>query len=164
TVITNLTSDSRIKPGEKVLTSGGDMVFPRGLPVGVIESVAEDPVHQPYMQIVVKTTADLARLEEVLVVTGTQPQMTDAEKSDSDAAEALAAATNKRAADDVADRLPSIAPDADNGADAAQNTRGAVPGVPNSGMPKTETPLKPDKFSPGAAPPAEDMTPGAERQ
>ena len=46
--INNLTADSRIKPGEHVITSGGDGVFPRGLPVGVIESIAPDPEHQPY--------------------------------------------------------------------------------------------------------------------
>jgi rod shape-determining protein MreC len=45
--INNLTADSRIKPGEHVITSGGDGVFPRGLPVGVIESIAPDPEHQP---------------------------------------------------------------------------------------------------------------------
>ena len=37
--INNLTPDQRIKPGEHVVTSGGDQVFPRGLPVGTIESI-----------------------------------------------------------------------------------------------------------------------------
>ena len=41
--IQNLTEDSRIQSGEKVLTSGGDQVFPRGLPIGTIESIAPDP-------------------------------------------------------------------------------------------------------------------------
>ena len=31
-----LMADQRIKPGEKVLTAGGDLIFPRGLPVGVV--------------------------------------------------------------------------------------------------------------------------------
>src|ERR1700712_1318791 len=70
--INNLTADSRIKAGEHVITSGGDGVFPRGLPVGVIESIAPDPEHQPYTTITIKPAADLARLEEVLIVTGTQ--------------------------------------------------------------------------------------------
>ncbi|MBS1821426.1 MAG: rod shape-determining protein MreC, partial [Acidobacteria bacterium] len=47
-VINNLTPDARIKPGEQVLTSGGDQIYPRGLPVGTIESIAPDPDHQPY--------------------------------------------------------------------------------------------------------------------
>ncbi len=46
-MINNLTPDSRVKPGEQVLTSGGDQVYPRGLPVGTIESIAPDPEHQP---------------------------------------------------------------------------------------------------------------------
>ncbi|MEO6911268.1 MAG: rod shape-determining protein MreC, partial [Edaphobacter sp.] len=55
--ITNLTADSRIKPGETVLTSGGDQIFPRGLPVGTIESIAPDPDHQPYTAIRIKPAA-----------------------------------------------------------------------------------------------------------
>jgi rod shape-determining protein MreC len=158
TVITNLTSDSRIKPGEKVLTSGGDMVFPRGLPVGVVESIGPDPAHQPYTQIVVKPTADLQRLEEVLIVTGMQQQMTVSEQQDADAADAVAA-ENKRAADEVAEKLPSIQDDSKD-ADADENSRGGVQGVPNSGLPKTEQALRPDKYSPGAEPPADELKPG----
>ena len=69
--IDNLTADSRIKVGEQVVTSGGDLVFPRGLPVGTIESIVPDPQHQPYTAITIKPAANLARLEEVLVITGT---------------------------------------------------------------------------------------------
>jgi rod shape-determining protein MreC len=57
--IDNLTSDSRIKPGEHVLTSGGDQVYPRGLPVGTIENIAPDPDHQPYTAITVRPAVDL---------------------------------------------------------------------------------------------------------
>jgi rod shape-determining protein MreC len=32
--IVGILADDRIKPGEKVLTAGGDLVYPRGLPVG----------------------------------------------------------------------------------------------------------------------------------
>lgn len=35
--IVGLMADSRITPGERVLTAGGDDIFPRGLPVGVVE-------------------------------------------------------------------------------------------------------------------------------
>src|ERR1700734_437841 len=57
--IDNLTADSRIKVGELVVTSGGDLVFPRGLPVGTIESIEPDPLHQPYTAIRIKTAANL---------------------------------------------------------------------------------------------------------
>ncbi len=32
-------ADQRIQAGENVLTAGGDLIFPRGLPVGVVEKV-----------------------------------------------------------------------------------------------------------------------------
>ena len=54
--------------GETVLTSGGDQVYPRGLPVGVIESITPDPDHQPYTAIVVRPAVNLNRVEEVLVI------------------------------------------------------------------------------------------------
>ena len=41
--IVGILADERIKPGEKVLTAGGDLVYPRGLPVGVVEKVVRDP-------------------------------------------------------------------------------------------------------------------------
>ena len=82
--IDNLTADSRIKVGEPVVTSGGDLVFPRGLPVGVIESIAPDPLHQPYTAIRIKPAANLNRLEEVLVITGTSATLPPAAAQDAD--------------------------------------------------------------------------------
>ncbi len=73
--IGNLTQDSRIKPGEAVLTSGGDQIFPRGLKVGTIESIEPDPDHQPYTRIRIKPAANLTQLEEVLIITGTQSDL-----------------------------------------------------------------------------------------
>jgi rod shape-determining protein MreC len=164
--IDNLTADSRIKPGEKVLTSGGDMVFPRGLPVGEIVSIAPDPQHQPYTNIRIRPWANLSRLEEVLVITGTNSTLPPAAASDAATAEATAATTeeaNKRAADMVAERLPSLHPDQPAaGTDPSADTQyGGVAGVPNSGMPHAKAASHPDKYSPGAAPPATDLQPGA---
>src|ERR1700761_962932 len=96
--INNLMADSRIKPGEKVITSGGDQVFPRGLPIGVIESIAPDPQHQPYTAIVVHPAANLLRLEEVLIITGTATTMPAAAQQDAAIADATSE-ENKRAAD-----------------------------------------------------------------
>jgi rod shape-determining protein MreC len=185
--INNLTADSRIKPGEQVVTSGGDLVFPRGLPVGVIESIAPDPLHQPYMAIVIKPAANLARLEEVLVITGTSSDLPPAAQQDATAAEATAEA-NQKAADEIAEKLPSLhtdapvtamgpdgkpiaAPvtgaagtvDADGkpvGSDDAESQVGIVPGIPNSGLPKPKPVVHPDRFTPGTTPPAEDLRPG----
>jgi len=169
--INNLTADSRIKPGEQVVTSGGDMVFPRGVPVGVVESIAPDPKHQPYTAIVIKPVVSLERLEEVLVITGTSSSLTPAAQQDAAAAEGIAAANaeaSKRAADMIAEKLPSLHEDTSTAfgtdkpaAAADEDTVGGVAGVPNSGLPKVKPVVHPDKYSPGATPPAGELRPGA---
>jgi len=175
--INNLTADSRIQPGEHIVTSGGDQVFPRGLPVGVIQSIAPDPQHQPYTAIIVQPFANLARLEEVLIITGLSETLTAQAKDDAAQASATAATDDaRRAADVLAQRLPGLdkpapanpatpagtanpggtppAPDP-NAAD-----RGGQPGIPNSGLPRTQPARHPDRYSPGSTPPATDLKPG----
>lgn len=149
--INNLTADSRIKPGEKVLTSGGDQIFPRGLPVGTIESIAPDPDHQPYTAITVKPAVNLSRVEEVLIITGTQPDLPAGAQQD------LSAAAAQHAADISAERLPGIhdpQPAAAPGADA--KTPPPAPALPTP-LPS----IRPDRFTSGTIPPAAQMTPGA---
>jgi rod shape-determining protein MreC len=169
--IDNLTADSRIKVGELVVTSGGDLVFPRGLPVGTIESIAPDPLHQPYTAIVIKTAANLNRLEEVLVITGTSAALPPTAAQDAEQAEATQEA-NQRAADLIAEKLPSLHPDGDaapaavgaNGApvsDDPESQVGGAVGYINSGLPRPKPAVHPDKFTPGTVPPATDLTPGA---
>lgn len=160
--INNLTPDSRIKAGETVLTSGGDGVFPRGLPVGTIESIAVDPVHQPYTLITLHSAVDLNQLDEVLVVTGTAAAdaLAQAQEQQDLAADPLA-----HAADVSAERLPSLHDDKAQAAPAD----GTDPGTPppdNSTqlVPKPKPVLHPDRYSPGAAPPASDLKPGAPKQ
>ena len=161
-VINNLTSDDRIKPGEHVITSGGDQVFPRGLPVGVIASIAPDVQHPPYTVITIKPAANLRQLEEVLVITGTETSLPASAQADAGQAE-VTAESNKRAADLVAERLPSIhdgtAQPPPGAAAAAADT--AVSNGSNLAVPKVQPPLHEDRYSQGATPPAADLTPGA---
>jgi rod shape-determining protein MreC len=157
--IGNLTADSRIKPGETVLTSGGDQVYPRGLPVGTVESIAPDPDHQPYTAIRIKPAVDLDRVEEVLVITGTQSELPALAQQDLQAAEA------EHAADISAEKLPSIHDDEppDQSAAAAAANGAAAPAPPATPVvPKPVPTLHPDRYTPGSAPPASDMTPGAQ--
>jgi len=161
--IGNLTQDSRIKPGEKVLTSGGDQIFPRGLDVGTVISIAPDPDHQPYTRIRIKSAANLAQLDEVLVITGTQPDLPAVAQQDLAVGEATALQT-KRAAELAAERLPSVNTNPD-GTPLAPATAPGQPADPNA--PVTATVPHPlptihaDRFTPGAAPPATSLTPGA---
>ena len=72
--VVGILADERIKPGERVLTAGGDLIFPRGLPVGVVEKVMRDPDRDSFIVILVKPAAHLERLDEVLVITSTEPR------------------------------------------------------------------------------------------
>ena len=175
-LINNLTPDSRIKPGEQVLSSGGDQVYPRGLPVGTIESIAPDPDHQPYTLIKLRAAANLNQLEEVLIITGTQSTLPVPAQHDlavgAATAEAQAAAAKqladqqaaeaaaRSAAQIVADRLPSLHdPDHLDTADAAPATPGAA--TPGGVVPKPLPTIRPDRYTPGTTPPAADLKPGA---
>jgi rod shape-determining protein MreC len=154
--IRNLTADSRIKPGEQVLTSGGDQVYPRGLPVGTVISIAPDPDRQLYTDILIKPAVNLDRVEEVLVITGTQPDLP------SDAQQDLAAAEAQHAADVSAEKLPSIHDDEPPGTPTAPATTPGQPETPPPAVVPHPVPaLHPDRYSTGSSPPASDMKPGA---
>lgn len=153
--IGNLTEDSRIKPGEPVVTSGGDQVYPRGLPVGTVQSIAPDPDRQPYTDIVIKPAVDLNRVEEVLVITSLQSNLP------ADAQQDLAAAQAQHAADISAERLPGIHDD-----DSAANGKVAAPPVAPGALPVLPIPhpapaLHTDRYTTGATPPAVNLSPGA---
>ena len=176
--ISNLTPDDRIKPGETVLTSGGDQIYPRGLPVGTIESIAPDPDHQPYTLITLRPAAKLNQLEEVLVITGTEPVLPPQAQKDlaagaataqaqaaakAEADEAAAEAAARSAAQIVADRLPSMHdpehPDTNTDAPLKPGETPApkpVVGVVPHPLPT----LHPDRYTQGSTPPAADLTPG----
>ena len=76
-VLERVMSDEKVDPGDKVLSSGGDQIFPKGLPVGTVMKVS--PGREMFLKIEVKPSADLSRLEEVLVVTEKQEQNAVAE-------------------------------------------------------------------------------------
>ena len=176
--ITNLTADSRIKPGETVLTSGGDQIFPRGLPVGTIESIAPDPDHQPYTAIRIKPAANLSQLEEVLVITGTKPTLPAAAQKDlavgvstaeakaaaeaaakakaAADAEAAAEASARSAAEVLADRLPSL-----HDPNAPPTPAANPQALPSTVVPRPLPAIHPDRYSPGDTPPASSLVPGA---
>jgi len=63
-------NDDEVAVGSRVVTSGMDRIFPKDLPVGVITQVK--PGGQ-YKQIRVKPSANLEKLEEVIVLLTTDP-------------------------------------------------------------------------------------------
>jgi len=113
-MVVGILADDRIKPGEKVLTAGGDLVFPRGLPVGEVEKVVRDPDRDAFIDVIVKPAAHIDRLDEVLVITNTQPRFSPEEQQDlatSESvmgAEAAAIKDQLKASEIMAERLPGL--------------------------------------------------------
>jgi rod shape-determining protein MreC len=94
-ILERVMSDEQVTPGETVLSSGGDQIFPKGFPVGTVMKVS--PGKELFLNIKVHAAADLSRLEEVLVMTEKQEREVAPEN-----------AGKVRAADILAQRLPSV--------------------------------------------------------
>jgi rod shape-determining protein MreC len=108
TTLQYIMSDEKVEPGEEVITSGGDRIFPKGLPVGRVVSV--EPGKDLFLNIRVVPAARLDQVEEVLVVT----RIIDKEPDTKDL-------TPIRAADILAERLPTVP--TKPGTDAAGNPK-----------------------------------------
>jgi rod shape-determining protein MreC len=174
-VLEKVMSDETVPPGEKVLTSGGDQIFPKGLPVGTVTKIS--PGSELFLNIRVKPAADLSRLEEVLVITQQEER------------EPAASQTTPRAADILAERLPAVPPKpvtdaskqaaatgtaasgakpAAGTATAAQVTKTpvgtaanvAAPATPKPNPPASRTAQKPAASQDKVSPPAENGAAG----
>jgi rod shape-determining protein MreC len=166
--IVGLLADQRIKPGERVLTAGGDQIFPRGLPVGVVDKVVRDPDRDSFIFVLVTPAAHLAQLDEVLVITSTQPRFSAEQNRDLATSEALKgaeAAANKeqaikeqkKASEIMGERLPGLTDP--NAPPAPVLPPGSAP--PPSPAVKPPQALHPDRYTPGgAAMPAAAATSG----
>jgi rod shape-determining protein MreC len=95
TTLQYIMSDEKVVPGEEVITSGGDRIFPKGLPVGRV--VSSEPGKDLFLNIRVIPSARLDQLEEVLVVTRITEKMPDAKDLGP-----------LRASDILAERLPTV--------------------------------------------------------
>ena len=108
--IVDVISDQRIKQGDKVLTAGGDQIFPRGLPVGVVDRVVNDPERDGFVDVILKPAAHLDQLDEVLVITATEPQFSQEQQQDIATSEALkgAEAEKQKTSEGMAEKLPGL--------------------------------------------------------
>ncbi len=165
--IVDILADKRIQKGEVVLTAGGDQIFPRGLPVGVVEKVVPDPERDSFIDVLVTPAASLDRLDEVLVITSTQPRFSPQDQQDMATSEAIkgeeaaAIKEQKKASEVMAERLPglidpNLPPDQQPLHDSSNPNPVAHP--PQA--------LHPDRFTPGNAPgavpgPPADETPAS---
>src|SRR6266567_9427174 len=138
-------SDEQVAPGETLLTSGGDQIFPKGLPLGRVAKVAGTDSGL-FLNVKVKPAANLGGLEGVLVGLAKQEHQATAEGTG-----------RVRTVDIMAQRLPSV-PNK-----PAVSAGGAGIGVPgtaaNDGAAKTttvkpqsQTGVKPQTSAPSVRP------------
>src|SRR5215469_11158606 len=94
-VLEKVMSDETVQPGEKVLTSGGDQIFPKGLPIGTVTKVSAGP--EVFLNVRVRPATNLSKLEEVLVITKKEERTP-----------AITESSPSRAVDILSQRLPSV--------------------------------------------------------
>jgi len=63
----NISTAINVNEGESVVTTGLDRIYPKGLLIGTVERIEQDP-NAPFNKIVIKPTAPIDRLEHVLVL------------------------------------------------------------------------------------------------
>lgn len=146
--IEDVIRDQRIKAGDKVVTAGGDEIFPRGLPVGVVDKVVNDPERDGFVQVVLKPAAHLDQLDEVLVITSTQPRFPPNQQQDMATSEALkgAEAEQQKTSEGMAEKLPGLL-DPNLPPDQQPRNDSSNP-APVSRPPAA---IHPDRFTPGNA-------------
>ena len=142
-ILERVMADETVAAGEVVRTSGGDAIFPKGLPVGTVTKVNRTP--EAFLSIHVKPAVNLSKLEEVLVVAQKEERVP-----------AVADKTTERAADILARRLPSV-PDKP----ADPKIQPGATAQPNDGVkPKPSAdPPKPQGVSASAGATAESTLP-----
>jgi rod shape-determining protein MreC len=94
-ILEKVMTDEQVAAGDLIVTSGGDQIFPKGITVGTVMKVS--PGADLFLNIRVKPSANLSRLEEVLVITKKE-----------DRAPSVAETNSVRAVDILTQRLPSV--------------------------------------------------------
>ena len=152
TIMHNVMSDEKVEVGERILTSGGDGVFPKGLPVGTVAAVAPGP--DLFLNIRVKPAAQISRVEEVLVITRIDDRAPAVNN-------ASAPEGPIRAIDILAQRLPSVPPppktDENGNPLTASKTEPKTPGAGTGSAGSATTP-KPAAATPTPKKPADSTT------
>lgn len=137
-VLEKVMSDETVSPGDSVLTSGGDGIFPKGLPVGTVTKVS--PGNDLFLNIRVRPAANLSRLEEVLVVTKIDDRQAQPEQ-----------AGPMRAVDILAERLPTVPAKTDTNSAGANKSAAPIAATATGATPSAPAPNTTKSKSAGAS-------------
>jgi len=143
TALRYVMNDEKVEVGERVLTTGGDRIFPQGMAVGSVEAVS--PGDEVFLSIRVRPAVDFERLEEVLVIL----------RMEESAEQASGPESGRRAAEILARRLPSVPRKTEAGATPSRSAEaGGAEGIAATEPPPppAQRPVAPAP-SRGATPP-----------
>lgn len=115
-----VSTSQEVTTGDVIVTSGLGGVFPKGLPIGEVVSVTNNP-GDLYLDIFVELYADTSRSEEVLVITSLTE---DQRASSDDIAEADAQERGGASTGDDDDGADDQAPNAGDGSDGSSDGTG----------------------------------------
>lgn len=141
-VLERVMSDEQVPVGEPVLTSGGDQIFPKGLRVGTVSKVGNGK--DLFLNIKVKPDANLSKLEEVLVLVEKQERQPMADDT-----------TRVRAADILAQRLPSVPDKPADASSAAVGKADAPTAKPQTAGSTVTNPRPPNTATSGTTSPVQ---------
>jgi rod shape-determining protein MreC len=136
-----------VKPGDVVVTSGIDAIYPKGFVIGSVEAVERGP--GTFHSIRVRPAVDFSRLEEVLVVT-TPP--------DVKAAQAAEAAVQAQRSTPVQQPPANQTPAARSANQTPRAPRNQTPRAP-AAVPGNDTPQPPAPRPPANATPPGNQSP-----
>ena len=147
-VLDKIMAEEEVKTGDRVLTSGGDQIFPKGLTIGTVSNVSRAG---EFLLVKIQPAASLNHLEEVLVITKKQEREPE-----------VASGTPVRAADILAQRLPSVPDTPPTAAGTAANsgvigskpvseTGGLAKPSNNSAQPVVQRKVQPSEAPAGSA-------------
>lgn len=164
-MLTKIMSDEQVQVGEHVLTSGGDQVFPKGLPIGTVTQVSNGK--DSFLNVKIRPAADLSKLEEVLVITKKEDRVpSPAETGPISASDILSArlptvpvkpAPDKLAGEKKNEKIASEPPGAARvapGVNAPQGSATPSKTAKNSGTPQPANSLGIKKVADSVQPPA----------
>ena len=129
-ILENVMTDESVGPGERVVTSGGDQIFPKGLTVGTVMKVS--PGADLFLNIRLKPAASMNRLEEVLVITKKKK-----------IARSVSRNGPVRAVDILTQRLPSVPDKPAADADQARKPQSRRPRPKPQGQARINRPAEP---------------------
>jgi rod shape-determining protein MreC len=125
-ILEKVMTDEQVAPGDLIVTSGGDQIFPKGITVGTVMKVS--PGADLFLNIRVKPSANLSRLEEVLVITRKE-----------DRAPSVAQTNSVRAVDILTQRLPSVPDKPEGGTNQPQGTESSATAKSSIVTPKPQS-------------------------